>query len=278
MSVSLGDVLDRWPDIDDRPVGAFDLGETFNAVLPLAPEQVGVLGGGPGVAKTAMGLQLTVSALIGSDKLAAVIQNVEMTAGRLVERIVAHVAGVPVGDVRAPAPAQMAAVQTALDRLAAAGDRLHFVTSDAVEDAIEAANETEAGLIMIDYVQRVRLRSSGRSDSREMLNEVVQWTRRLALEGAAVLLVSTVGKATRYRKLGLDAFRDSSEIEFGVDFAAVLEAPDGVDHPARTLNVCKNRYGPTRVVPLTFDAERMTFSAGEADVSPGDTWDDEDDQ
>ena len=70
----------------------------------------------------------------------------------------------------------------------------------------------------------------------------------------------TAGRATFSKSaMTLSAFRDSSEIEFGVDDAYILTA--GKDPTQRTLLHLKSRNGQCRDIELDFDGAVQQFSA-----------------
>ena len=89
--------------------------------------------------------------------------------------------------------------------------------------------------------------------------------RQFAEAGAFVFVISALARQkdskgrTGYKaeSLGLSSFRDSSEIEFGVDDAFILAT--GKDPAERTLMHLKSRNGECRNIALEFDGAVQRF-------------------
>jgi replicative DNA helicase len=86
--------------------------------------------------------------------------------------------------------------------------------------------------------------------------------------GAAVVAVSAIGRQkdksgrTSYAvdAMGLGAFRESSELEFGADSAFIIGQTDD-DPTRRVLKHLKARHGELSDVDLRFDGALQTFTA-----------------
>ena len=157
-------------------------------------------------------------------------------------------------------------LEAGLGELKTICERLGFVRGPfTMQNVAAAADESEPDILVLDYLQRFTSSASG--DRRGGLDESMSFIRQFADAGACVFLASALarqkdaaGRAT-YRKsaMTLSAFRDSSEIEFGVDDAYILTA--GKDPTQRTLLHLKSRNGQCRDIELDFDGAVQQFSA-----------------
>ena len=94
----------------------------------------------------------------------------------------------------------------------------------------------------------------------------MNWIRQFADAGACVFVVSALARQKNARgqsgyeakSLTLASFRDSSEIEFGVDDAYILTT--GKDPAERTLKHLKSRNGECRDIALEFNGAVQRFT------------------
>lgn len=240
-------------------------GTPFDA-LDLRPGRVLMIGAPPAVGKTTLALQVVFGMLGNHPKLRAVVGNVEMPPAALVEKLLAHLSGVPLDAIQnrellaAERRRVEAAVAANADRLA----RLGFLDPPFTLAHLTAAMvASEARFAVIDYVQRF---AAGDKDERQNLDTLLTDVRRLAGAGAGVLLVSSVSRqksatgSSTYAGINLASFRGSSELEFGADDAYLLQPGDG---GVVTLECLKKRYGMKRNIALRFDGAAQTFRAGD---------------
>jgi replicative DNA helicase len=104
--------------------------------------------------------------------------------------------------------------------------------------------------------------------------------RRFADAGSCVFVVSALSRQKNSQgrsgydadSLTMAAFRDSSEIEFGVDDAYILTT--GQEATERTLKHLKARNGECRDIPLEFNGAVQRFSGTFVDdiVSQSESW------
>jgi replicative DNA helicase len=191
----------------------------------------------------------------------------------LLDRQLARLSGIPLTLIRYRrlTAAHGERITAAMDALEAPLDRLCFVRPPfdlanvaATADAFFAGG---AGLILLDYIQRIRPPGE-HADRRGSVDACMDALRQFADAGVAVIVVSAVGRSKDNKGrnsygegLNLASFRESSELEFGADSAFIL-APDkggGV-----TLKHLKDRHGECRDMPLEFDGARQSFMLGEA--------------
>ena len=133
-----------------------------------------------------------------------------------------------------------------------------------------AADELEPQILVLDYLQRFQSSASG-DDRRGGLDQSMSLTRKFADAGSSVFVVSALSRQKNAQgRSGYDAetvtmasFRDSSEIEFGLDDAYILTTSE--ESSERVLKHLKSRNGECRDIALEFDGSIQRFS-GTVDV------------
>lgn len=242
---------------------------------PLAQVEVGpglvvLVGAPPAAGKTALVMQMLFDAVLLTPALRAVVCNVEMGPGPLLDRQLARMAGIPYPDVRKRR--LTAAHADPLARgLADLGERLNRVAflrpPFDLANVAHAADGFGADLILLDYVQRVGPPKEY-ADKRLSLNAVMDAVRGFADAGCGVLAVSAVGRQrdgngkSGYENLTLASFRESSELEYGCDTAYLLVRE--ADSDAAVLKCVKNRHGEPADIPLRFAGEFQRFDPADA--------------
>ena len=164
---------------------------------------------------------------------------------------------------------------SALGRLA---ERLAFVRPPYdLANVAASADAFDAGLIVLDYVQRVEA-FGDHGDRRGAVGATMGHLRQFADAGTAVVVVAALarskdgkGRSSYGEGLNLASFRETSELEYGADDAFILAAAEGGEPPSRVvLNHLKSRNGETRDLTLEFDRKRQRFApVGPADARPG---------
>lgn len=198
---------------------AFRPGEVFGIAAP------------PGAGKTAWVTQCAIDAQRLNENVRVLIANVEMPPACLLERQVARLSGVPFARIadRDVGDHDRERIEQAMATLGAIGDRMYFMGPPFTLDHIfEAVQVVQPNVVIIDYLQRIEC-CEGMADVRSRLNTVMHAVRGLAQAGACVVVVSAVGRTSSKKnggynaqELGLASFRESSEVEYGCDDAAVL--------------------------------------------------------
>jgi replicative DNA helicase len=206
------------------------------------PGDMMVIAAPPGMGKTAFVLQTIVDALRLNEGAKCLMVNVEMSPEVLIERQISRLSAIELADITARRDLLMkrSFIDPALATLESIEDRLFFMglpyTMDRVLECIAAV---EPSIVVLDYLQRIEC-CEGVADTRQRLNMLISQARGIAEAGVCVVLVSAVGRTSSKKnggyngkELGLASFRESSEIEYGVDDAFVMvnsgtdDLPDG---------------------------------------------------
>ena len=231
------------------------------------PGRVKALGGQPGSGKTALVMQLMVDGLRLSDDLQVLVANVEMSPDVLLNRQLARLSGIDLTTIqdRKFSPEHMEQLHAGFSELESIVGRLGFVKGPfTLENVARAADELEPQILVLDYLQRFTCSAS--EDRRGGLDQSMSLIRKFADSGSAVFIVSALARQKNAagrsgydpETLTMAAFRDSSEIEFGVDNAYILAA--GKEPNERTLKHLKARNGECRDIALEFDGAVQQFS------------------
>ena len=274
-SVTLADLLtDYRAELAAPAPPSYFLGNSFGH-LSFGPGKVFMLGGRPGAGKSALASQWAIDLLCDDPDARVLFCNVEMTPGRIRDRMLARLSGVPFGMIlNHDVAADDGRVEAAVAELATFADRVSFLKAPFHMGRVaEAADRAGATVIVLDYLQRVDPAPDGRkgsADARQKVNAVMTDVRRHALDrDRAVLLLSALSrgrKANGVSEYSLNAdlasFRESSELEYGVDDAAIL-IPQPDDPTLVLLRHCKCRDGEEVDVWLRFDGARMSFAKTE---------------
>lgn len=248
----------RWALADeDSPLNA----------IKAEPGSVTGLGGGPGSGKTAAIMQMMVDGLRLSDDLRVLVANVEMSPDVLLNRQLSRLSGIDLNTIqdRKFTPAHMERLHAGFCELETIVGRLGFVRGPfTLENVALAADELQPEILVLDYLQRFTCSAS--EDRRGGLDQSMSLIRRFADSGSCVFVVSALARQKNAagrssydaETLTLSAFRDSSEIEFGLDNAYILAM--GKEPNERTLKHLKARNGECKDIALEFDGAVQQFS------------------
>ena len=273
------DVFTGWRDdlLTGKPPTLYPAGAGDLARIDIGPELVILLGGAPGAGKTAFSMQLVIDALRLTPTLRALVCNVEMRPGVLLDRQLARLSGVDLSTIRRRklGPEHADRIDQAMSTLEPLAERLCFVRAPYdLANIAEAADAFEAGLLVIDYIQRVKP-PGDHGDKRGSVDASMDYLRQFADAGVAVVVVSAVGR-TRDGKgrssydaagLGLASFKESGELEYGADSAYLL-CPDSADGELMTLRCLKDRNGEPKDIDLHFDPKLQRFTPVDAEPGP----------
>ncbi len=235
-----------------------------------------LFGGAPGAGKTAFTMQAAVDALRLTPTLRALVCNVEMPAGVLLDRQLARLSGIDGETIRYRrfAAEHGDRLDQGLRTLESVADRLAFVRPPFdLANVAASADAFGAELLLLDYIQRIAPPGE-HADKRGSVNATMDYLRQFADAGVAVLVVAAVGRTkdkkgrTSYSGDGLNlaSFRESSELEFGADDAFILVADDEDADDATvtaTLRHLKARHTQPRDLVLEFDRRTQRFTEAE---------------
>jgi replicative DNA helicase len=272
------DVFAGWRDdvLSGTPPTLYPVGTGDLARVEIGPGLVALFGGAPGAGKTAFTMQLVIDALRLTPALRAVVCNVEMPPAVLLDRQLARLSGVDATLIRRRQLDSSHAdrIDQAMNTLDALADRLAFVAPPFdLANVAATADAVDADLLLLDYIQRIAP-PGDHADKRGSVNATMDYLRKFADAGTAVMVISAIGRTKDKRGrssyagdgLNLASFRESSELEFGCDDAFIL-TPDGDEGEgeAVTLRHLKSRHGEARDIALTFDRKRQRFTPAAAD-------------
>ena len=212
-------------------------------------------------------LQLVTDGLRLSDELRVLVANVEMAPDVLLARQLSRLSGIDLNIIqdRKFTEEHEQRLHAGFSELELICGRLGFVKGPfTFENVGRAADELEPQILVLDYLQRFQ--SSASEDRRGGIDESMSLIRQFADSGSCVFVVSALARTknskgqTGYHadSLSLASFRDSSEIEFGVDDAYILAT--GKEAGERTLMHLKSRNGECRDIALEFDGAVQRFS------------------
>ena len=236
--------------------------------IQAAPGRATGLGGGPGSGKTSLSMQLMVDGLRLSDELRVLVANVEMAPGVLMDRQLSRLSGIDLNIIqeRKFQAEHTARLHAGFAELEFICGRLGFVKGPFTFDNVAAAaDELEPQILVLDYLQRFQSSASG-DDRRGGLDQSMSLIRRFADAGSCVFVVSALARQKNSQgrsgydaeTLTMAAFRDSSEIEFGLDDAYILTT--GKEPSERVLKHLKSRNGECRDIALEFNGSVQRFS------------------
>ena len=265
------DVLDglRKGIASGKPPVFFPIGEGELSRIEIGPGLVTLLGGAPGAGKTAFTMQSVVNALQMTPTLRAVVCNIEMPPGVLLDRQLARLSGVDLTTIRYRRLGEEHAdrVDAGLVILADVCERLAFVRPPFTLANIAAtADEFGANMLVLDYIQRIQPPGE-HGDKRGSVDASMNHLREFADAGKAVVVLSAVGRSKDSKGrssysgdgLSLASFRESSELEFGADDAFIL-TPDDQATGEVVLRHFKSRNGECRDLRLSFDKPLQRFT------------------
>ena len=234
----------------------------------IAPESVTLLGGMPGAGKTALIMQWVITTMEADPSLKTLIANVEMSPRELLSRQLARLSDTPLTSIRERRVGQQDKdrLNAGMDRLEPLCERLTFLDAPfSMSNVVATATETEARLIVLDYVQRFDPFDDS-PDKRQAISSVMGTLRQMAKHGAAVIVLSSLSRSRDGRgratyeadSMTLASFKESGDLEYGADDALLL-CPQSNSNLV-DLRHEKSRYGERRDLLLDFDRPHQSFS------------------
>lgn len=229
------------------------------ASIPFELGRITVIGGPTSVGKSSLVHQLAVDATLeGDDGFAT--WCVELTKRDIWRKQLARLSGVPVDEIPPHARDFGPPLRKAYEALSDVAGDIEFLPDHLNLKQIYERN-LRGILLIIDYIQRIKV--PGVSDARASMDQAMARLRELASDGRAVVIVSSLARG----RTGIDAFRESGEIEYGADYAYVMTKTAVGDV---LLENVKNRWGALRDVRLSVDWTTMTFRDATTTAATGD--------
>lgn len=275
------EAMDNWRDelLTGNPPTFYPLAEIGPlARIEVGPRLITLVGGAPGAGKTAFVMQCVIDALRLTPDLRAVVCNVEMPPEVLLDRQLSRLSGVPLEAIRYRKLGEIHAerIDAGLATIESFAERLCFVRPPfdlsnvaATVDEFSPLSGGGQTLLVLDYLQRIQP-PGAQADKRGSVDLVMNHLRQFADAGAAVIVVSSVGRQKDNRgrstysgdALNLASFKESGELEFGADDAFIL-APSAKLQGARELKHLKARHTEPQDLLLWFDGATQSFSTSD---------------
>jgi replicative DNA helicase len=237
----------------------------------LQPAELTIVCGRPGHGKSALALDIAVHA---ARQVPTAIFSLEMSNPEIARRLLAKKVSVNIQTLRSGAPTANHFSKFS-DYLGEIGDCPLFVddSSNISPGRVKARcreaavkKGTRIGLIIVDYLQLMRI--PGKFQSRE--REVATLSRDMKLLskdlGATIIILSQLNRQvenrTNKRPL-LSDLRESGAVEQDADRALAVHQPhfysEEADPRKAEIIVLKQRSGATGIIPLDWDAPTATF-------------------
>lgn len=248
--------------LEKRFLPRFNTTDTKFPQLEIGPGMLDVLGGDTGHGKTTLALQVATNVSYNHPDITVLIANAEMSADMLLGRLLVRESGLSFDAIRDGEleGESLAAFHTGIDHLHAYSDRVAFLSPPfSTANLIDAAEQTGAGLVIVDYLQRFDPGTGASGKAR--VDAVMEHLRSVCMSGPgrAVLALAALSRISEGGDpTGIGRFRDSSEIEYGADAAYILT--EGKGSKPHTLTLVKGRHGKKGTVhKLKFHAAWQTF-------------------
>ncbi len=236
-----------------------------------------ILAARPGVGKTSFALNLAVNAA----KLGATVAflSLEMSDTQLVQRVLCSEARVSLSNLRAGKiqDADWGAIIEASSKLSSLNMFIDDTPALSILElrakARRELRDTQKGLIIVDYLQLMQPPKARADGNRAVeVGEISRGLKVLAKEmNMPVIALSQLSRNIEMRakkRPMLSDLRESGSIEQDADIVAFIdrsmdeveaEDEDRPDLGTAQLIVAKHRNGPTRDIPLAFNAEYTRF-------------------
>jgi len=236
-----------------------------------------VLGARPSLGKTTLALDIARNAaLIGEQPIG--IFSLEMSRDQIVDRLVAAQAQVPLWELRTGrlrGEEDFEYIQNALDQLS----KVPIFIEDTIDQTVLQMRATarrlqaEHGLsmIIVDYLQLIKPRNAN-DNMVQQVTECSRGLKAMARElNVPVLALSQLSREVDKRdnkRPRLSDLRESGAIEQDADVVLMIYRkernninPNAEEENIAEIIIAKHRNGPTGMIKLKFDQERVCFKS-----------------
>lgn len=247
--------------------------------LGLPREGLSVLGGKSSHGKTALAVNVALTALEARETTRIVLYSLEMSKQAISDSLSARLSGVPllaIRDWKSLNPMDRARVIEAQGELAQFNQRFFFADrisslGELIADARKRHQEVGLSLIVVDYLQLVE--GLDEETRERMVNQIAWQLAELSKDlKCAVLALSQVTPTADQRKdgrLSIDDLRDSKAIGHHARLVLLMSRPWQSNKarkdvfPCHTLlQVEKQSQGPTGDIPMHFAGAVQEFREG----------------
>lgn len=236
------------------------------------PGELIVVGARPGVGKSAFMLQLAHNAARHHRDKTPLVFSAEMSMPMLLVRAASEISGLSYLAVRQRGLDQrlrdrILAATGVMEELSVEIDDTSGITTGQIQVRIEREQRNNpVSIVLFDYLELAGDDIRGDSEERR-IGTIVRRLKHVArVTDVPIVVLSQLNREVERR--GADAkpkladLRYSGAIEQNADIAILLHRPDAEDKAPGTdaeFVVAKHRNGPTKMLPMRFNADTMTF-------------------
>lgn len=242
-----------------------------------------ILAARPSMGKTTFALDLARNAAVQYKKSVGIF-SLEMSAGQLVDRMLASEAGVDSWKLRTgklKSDQEFEAVQAAMARLSEASIHIDDQPGTNIlkmrSSARRLHHEHGLDLLIVDYLQLMSPTNTKAGDS--MVQQVTEISRSLKILArelnVPVLALSQLSRAVEQRggRPRLSDLRDSGSIEQDADVVMFIHREDKINKESDRPNIAeilveKHRNGPVGKAELFFDEKHVRFLSIDTQHAP----------
>lgn len=240
---------------------------------------VTVIAGRPGSSKSAFVLQLAAGVMRNTDS--KVVWGLgELTPQELIQRLAAnHFANygnegrVSMDELRDTTQLSTGRIKSVL---AFYKDKFSIETNfnlDAIESAVVRTN---AKLVVLDYFQVLQLTEQGKERLQQLEEQTARLVKTANERGCAVIVISAMAKGTGDKDEIGSLTKNTGTMDYGAAqyFVSSFDQEADKRFPFDiTWRCMKNRYGPTKDMPTTFDGKYQNFTTWMPSMAPGEGFD-----
>jgi hypothetical protein len=227
--------------------------------LEIGPGMICVMGGGPGVGKTAASMQIISELRKNHPELPVYIANAESSFDSIMIREIVRLTQIPSSKIRRCElnDEEKAKIVAAAVELRKWMSGIVWLTSEFNYAQLCATSTKPRGLLVCDYLHKF---APSTEETRAGITMIMSALRQFANNGWSVLALSAINRTTTGGPANLAAFRDSSEIEYNADAAYILERRIQDNCEYVRLNCLKNRHDKPTDLNMDFHPETMEFT------------------